>query len=68
MYLWCVLNSLIKQWKRVYLLSLQERRDIHRSSTNNIREIKEGDIVMLKEEGTAKCLLKLARVIETIKG
>jgi len=62
------LNNFIKLWKRDYLLSLQERRDINRSSLKNVQEIKEGDIVILKEEGTARCLWKLARVIETIKG
>ena len=32
------------------------------------KEIKEDYIVILKEEGTAKCLWKLVKVIETIKG
>jgi len=60
------LNNFIKQWKKDYLLSLQERRDINRSS--NLQEIKEGDVVILKEDGTARCLWKLAKIIETIKG
>ena len=62
-----ILNNFINQWKKDYLLSLQERRDINRPSSNG-REIKEGDVVILKEEGTARCLWKLAKIIETIKG
>jgi len=32
------------------------------------KEIKEDYIVILKEEGTAKCLWKLVKVMETMKG
>lgn len=63
----CIMNNFINQWKKDYLLSLQERRGITRPSSNT-RGVKEGDIVILKEEGTARCLWKLARVIEAIKG
>ena len=57
-YQWHVLNSFIKQRKRDFLLSLQERRDIHRSwsSTNKIREIKEGDIVIIQYSRIMKIL------------
>ena len=34
----------------------------------NTKGVKEGDIVILKEEGTARCLWKLAKIIEAIKG
>jgi len=61
------LNNFIKQWKRDYLLSFQESRDINRSSSKE-QEIKEGDIVILKEDGMARCLWKLTKIIETIKG
>ena len=63
----CILNNFIKQWRKDYLLSLQERKGINRPSSN-MRGIKEGDIVILKEEGTARCLWKLARIIKAIKG
>ena len=33
-----------------------------------MRGVREGDIVILKEEGTVRCLWKLARIIEVIKG
>ena len=36
--------------------------------SSNMRGIKEGDVVILKEEETVRCLWKLARIIETIKG
>ena len=33
-----------------------------------MRGIKEGDVVILIEEGTIRCLWKLTRIIEAIKG
>ena len=66
-YQYSILNNFIKQWRKDYLLSLQERRRINRPSTN-VRGVREGDVVILKEEGTARCLRKLARIIEAIKG
>ena len=33
-----------------------------------MRGIREGDVIILKEEETARCLWKLARIIEAIKG
>jgi len=38
------------------------------NSTDNARKVKVGDIVILKEEGTARCLWKLAKVTETLEG
>lgn len=64
----CVLSNLTRQWQRDYLLSLQERRCVKLSanSNDNARKVKGGDIVILKEEGTARCLWKLAKVTETL--
>ena len=62
-----VLNTFVKQWRKDYLLSLQERRGILQPASNT-RPVKEGETVILKEEGTAKCLWKLARVMEVTKG
>jgi len=44
------------------LLSLRERRGIVQQ-TSNTRPVKEGKVVKLKEEGTAKCLWPLAWVM-----
>ena len=35
---------------------------------SNTRPVKEGEVVILREEGTAKCLWPLARVAEVING
>ena len=50
-----------KQVRKDHLLSLQERR-INRPFSN-MRGIKEGDVVILKEEGTTRCVWKLVRII-----
>ena len=61
------LNSFIRLWLREYLLSLQERRSI-KVAKGSSRKIQTGDIVILKEDGTSRCLWKLAKVTETIEG
>ena len=65
-YQWRILNNFTRQWRRDYLLSLQERKSIKQPTT--VRVVKEGDVVILKEDGTSKCLWKLACVVEAIKG
>ena len=59
-----ILNNFIRQWKRDYLLSLRERRAITKPP-GNPREVKEGEVVILREDG---CMWRLARVVEAIKG
>jgi len=46
---------------------LQERRDITKPP-GNPREVKEGEVVILREDGTARCMWRLACVVEAIKG
>ena len=62
-----VLNTFMNQWQKDYLLSLRKRRGLIQP-TSNTRPIKEGEVVILREEGTAKCLWPLARVTEVING
>ena len=62
-----VLNIFINQWQKDYLLSMQERRGIVQP-TSNTRPVKEGEVVILREKGRAKCLWPLARVTEVIHG
>ena len=62
-----ILNNFIRQWKRDYLLSLRERRAITKPP-GNPREVKEGEVVILREDGTARCMWRLACVVEAIKG
>ena len=49
------------------MLSLRERRGIIQPISNT-KPGKEGEFVILKEEGTAKCLWPLAWVSEVIHG
>ena len=62
-----VLNNFIKQWQREYLLGLQERR-VGGTGLQKSQQIKIGDIVVLREDSTACCLWKLAKVLELFKG
>jgi len=65
-YQWHILNNYTRQWRKDYLLSLQKWKGINKPS--NTREVKEGDVVILKEDGTLRCLWKLAHVVEAYKG
>ena len=48
------------------MLSLRERAINHGCQKN--LKIKEGDVVVLKKDGTARCLWKLAKITELILG
>ena len=59
------LEGFTKQWCKDYLLGL---REYHRNRTGAIEQsIRVGDIVVLKEEGSARCWWKLAKVTELLK-
>jgi len=45
---------------------LAEQKSINRPT--RAREVKERDVVILKEDRTPKCLWKLARIVDAIKG
>ena len=60
-----MLEGFTKQWRKEYLLGL---REYHRNRTGAIEQsIRVGDIVVLKEEGSARCWWKLAKVTELLK-
>jgi len=61
------LKNFIRQWRKDYLLSLRERAINHHGCQKNLK-INEGDVVVLKEDGTARCLWKLAKITELILG
>lgn len=65
-YQYQLLKNFIRQWRNDYLLSLRERAINHGCQKN--LKIKEGDVVVLKEDGTACCLWKFAKMIELILG
>ena len=59
------LEGFTKQWCKDYLLGL---REYHRNRTGAIEQsIRVGDIVVLKEEGSARCWWKLAKVTEPLR-
>ena len=58
-----VLNNFTKQWQRDCLLSLQESRPL-KSTSRGSQQLKTGDIVVFRDDGTPRCLWKLVRVIE----
>ena len=57
-----------RQWKRDYLLSLREYSAGKNKGSRTAPAIKRGDIVILKDEHTARCWWKLARVTELLEG
>ena len=57
-----------RQWKRDYLLSLHEYSAGKNKGSRTAPAIKRGDIVILKDEHTARCWWKLARVTELLEG
>lgn len=61
-----ILNEFTKQWRKEYLLSI---RECAKSKTSNLVEdsIAIGDIVILKDEGSARIFWKLAKVEELIR-
>ena len=66
-YQFCLLNKFVKKWRQDYLLNLQEKGVIG-SKFQKSQQIKIGDVVILREDGTARSLWKLAKVIELLKG
>lgn len=66
-YQFYLLNKFAKKWQRDYLLSLQEK-GVRGSKSQESQQIKIGDIVILREDGTSRCLWKLAKVLELFKG
>ena len=60
-----LLEGFTKQWHKEYLLGL---REYHQNRTGAIEQsIRVGDIVVLREEGSARCWWRLAKVTELLK-
>ena len=63
-----LLSKFALQWSREYLLGLQEQYQMSGVRKNNQAVLKEGDVVLLRNEGTARCLWKLAKVTQLLPG
>lgn len=55
-------------WRRDYLLGLRERAQKAQRNQRVTPSIQEGDIAILRDDLTARCWWRLARVIELLKG
>ena len=63
-----LLSKFALRWSREYLLSLQEQYQMSSVRKTNQAVLKEGDVVLLRNEGTARCLWKLAKVTQLLPG
>ena len=63
-----LLNRFALQWGKEYLLGLRERYQTSSAQGCNQTALNNGDVVLLKNEGTARCLWKLAKVVELLQG
>ena len=63
-----LLNNFSLQWSKEYLLSLREQHQNRSTQRHSRVTLKQGDVVLLRNEGTARCLWKLARISELLQG
>ena len=63
-----LLSKFALQWSREYLLSLREQYQMSGARRNNQTVLKKGDVALLRKEGTACCLWKLAKVTQLLQG
>ena len=61
-----MLGQFAKQWSKEYLLGLREYHQKFKLRKNTQKVLSKGDVVLLKEDGTARCLWRLAEVRELI--
>ena len=62
-----LLQQFARQWRREYLLSLRERA-ITKSGGGNPSLIQVGDVVILKDDSTARAFWKMGKVEELLPG
>ncbi len=63
-----LLTNFTNSWKREYLLSLREFNLRQRASKTSDLNPAVGDIIILKDEKSARCYWKLAKVVELFNG
>ena len=63
-----LVNRFALQWGKKYLLGLREWYQISSPQGHNQTPLNNGDVGLLKNEGTARCLWKLAKVVELLQG
>ena len=60
-----ILENFNRQWQKEYLLSLRENY-VKKQKGKPVPVLAQGDVVLVKEEGTARCWWKLAKIAELI--
>ena len=60
-----LLKQFTKRWRREYLTSLRENS---RKVSSKVPHVKVGDLVILKNDGTARCFWKIAKIAKLIEG
>jgi len=60
----CILSQIISCWRKDYLLSLCEVRNIYQSGSGPA--IKVGDIVILQDESIKRLFWKLAKIVQEL--
>ena len=60
-----LLKQFTKRWRREYLTSFRENS---RKVNSKEPHVKVGDLVILKNEGTARCFWKIAKIAKLIEG
>ena len=61
-----ILESFNRQWQKEYLLSLRENYNVKKQKEKSASVLTPGDVVLVKDEGTARCWWKLAEIDELI--
>ena len=61
----CLLKQFTKRWRREYLTSLRENS---RKVSSKEPHVKVEDLVILKNDGTARCFWKIAKIAKLIEG
>ena len=61
-----ILEGFNRQWQKEYLLSLRENYNMKKQKEKLTSVLAPGDVVLVKEEGTARCWWKLAEIVELI--
>ena len=61
-----ILESFNRQWQKEYLLSLRENYNVKKQKEKSVSVLTPGDVVLVKDEGTARCWWKLAEIDELI--
>ena len=63
-----LLQNFTRQWRREYLLGLRESARKNSSVGRNSSDISVGEVVILRDDSTARCYWKLAKITELLEG